>query len=158
MAWLEQRGDQFHLGIRLGSRKLKRSLNTTDPKEAQELADRVDRRLKLVEQGDLAIPPDADPLTFLLSDGKLTRPVEILVGLSLAELRQRYLDELPKTSLEVNSAYTLKIHLSHMRRVLGDRFRADLLTFTDLQRYIDTRSSEPGRQAILSAQSRSRRN
>lgn len=61
MAWLEQRGDQFHWGIRLGSHKLQRSLNTTDPKAAQELTDRVDRRLKLVEPGHLAILSDADP-------------------------------------------------------------------------------------------------
>ena len=44
--------------------------------------DRVERRLKLVDQGDLTIPPDADPMTFLLSDGKLSRPVEISAGLS----------------------------------------------------------------------------
>ena len=78
MAWLEQRGNQFHLGIRFGSRKLKRSLQTNDSKAAQELADRVERRLKLIEQGDLIFPPDADPMTFLLSDGKLTLPVEFM--------------------------------------------------------------------------------
>ena len=56
MAWLEQRGNQFHLGIRLGSRKLKRSLQTADPKEAQDLADRVDRRLKRKRGNALSDP------------------------------------------------------------------------------------------------------
>jgi hypothetical protein len=44
MAWIEQRGGQLHLGIRLGTQKLKRSLKTADPDEAREIADRVERR------------------------------------------------------------------------------------------------------------------
>ena len=146
MAWLEQRGNQFHLGIRLGSQKLKRSLQTNDPQEAQNLMDRVERRLKLIDQGDLVIPPDADPLTLLLSDGKLSRPVEISAGLSLGELCQRYLDALPQGSLEANTVYTLKIHLSHLKRIHGERFRVDRMTFADLQRYVDARSRETGRR------------
>ena len=146
MAWLEQRGNQFHLGIRFGSRKLKRSLQTNDAKAAQELADRVERRMKLIEQGDLKLPPDADPMTFLLSDGKLTLPVELTVGLALAKLCQQYLDQLPLGSLEANTIDTLKTHLKHLRRVLGDRFRVDRMTFADLQRYADARSRESGRR------------
>ncbi|MBS0204436.1 MAG: tyrosine-type recombinase/integrase [Planctomycetes bacterium] len=146
MAWLEQRGGQFHLGIRLGNRKLKRALKTSDAKEAQDIADRVERRWKLIEQGDLALPADADPLTFLLSDGKLVRPVEVSVGLPLSEMCRRYLDALPQGSLESNTVYTLKIHLKHLQRVLGERFRADRLAFADLQRYVDTRSLETGQR------------
>lgn len=146
MAWLEQRGNQYHLGIRFGSQKLKRSLQTNDPKEAQDLLDRVDRRLKLIDQGDLVIPSDADLLTFLLSDGKLVRPVEVSAGLTLGDLCQRYLDALPRGTLEANTVYTLKIHLSHLKDVLGERFRADRLTFADLQRYVDTRSKEIGKR------------
>ncbi len=87
MACLEQRGDQFHWAIRFGSRKLQRSLNTTDPKAAQELTDRVDRCLKFVEQGDLAIPSDADPgLDLGSSDG--SRESDVC-------LRQRRLRSLP---------------------------------------------------------------
>ena len=146
MAWLEKRGGQFHLGIRLGSRKLKRSLQTIDPQEAQDLADRVERRLKLIDQGDLTLPPDADLLTFLLTDGKLARPVEISVGLTLGELCQRFLDALPQDSLEANTTYTIRIHLNHVKRSLGERFRVDTLSFADLQRYVDKRSRETGRR------------
>ena len=92
MACLEQRGDQFHWGIRLGSRKLQRSLNTSDPKAAQERTDRVDRCLKLVEQGDLAIPSDADPgLDLGSSDGSLESDVCLRQrrSRSLPQLRQR---------------------------------------------------------------------
>jgi integrase len=146
MAWLEQRNGQFHLGIRLGGRKLKRALNTSDAQDAQEQADRVERRLKLIEQGDITLPADADPLTFLLSDGKLLQPIEVSVGLSLSDMCERYLDALPQESLEANTVYTLKIHLKHLKRVLGERFRADRLTFADLQRYVDARSCETGQR------------
>lgn len=145
MAWLEQRGGQFHLGIRLGSRKVKRSLQTDDPKEAQEIADRVERKLKLIDQGDLVLPANADLMTFLLTDGKLSRPAELSPGLSLGDLAKRYLDGLPKASLEANTVYTLKIHVEHVKRILGDRFHVDQLTYADLQRYVDTRSRESGK-------------
>ena len=56
MAWLEQRGNQFRLGIRIGDRKLKRSLQTDNPDVAQQTVSRVERRLKLIEQGDLVLP------------------------------------------------------------------------------------------------------
>lgn len=149
MAWLEVRGNQFHLGIRLGSRKLKRSLQTSDRREAEDLMRKVERRLNLIEQGDLSIPADADPLTFLLSDGKLARPVEISVGLTLGDLCQKHLDSLPDGSLEANTIYTLKIHLNHIKKVLGERFRVDRLAFADLQRYVDARSKETGKRGRL---------
>ena len=38
MAWIERRGNQFHLGIRIGTQKLKRTLQTEDEKEADDLA------------------------------------------------------------------------------------------------------------------------
>ncbi len=146
MSWLEERGGQFHLGVRLGAQKLKRSLQTSDREEAEDIQKRFDRRLKLVEKGDLAIPPDADPITFLISDGKLTTPVSVSPGMRLGVLCTRYLAEIPAESLEKNSAYTIGIHFNHIRRVLGDNLRVDRLVFADLQKYVDTRSLEPGRR------------
>ncbi len=144
MAWIEQRGGQFHLGVRLGSQKLKRSLKTADPDEARDIADRVERRLKLIERGDLVVPPDADLLTFLISDGKLSNPAQIKIGLTLGDLCAKFLEELPPNSLEQNTVYTVKIHLAHIKRVLGERLRVDSLSFSDLQRYVDKRSADIG--------------
>jgi integrase len=146
MAWLEQRGDQFHLGIRIGDRKLKRSLQTNNPDEAQRTVARVERRLKLIEQGDLVLPEGADLVTFLLSDGKLAQPVNVSVGLSLKTLCDDYLTQMPAGTLEANTVYTIKIHLSHIRKVMGDRFSVEKLKFADLQRYVDTRSKDEGRR------------
>src|SRR4051812_2932671 len=94
MAWLEQRGKHYSLVLRLGNQKLKRSLKTDQQKEAQILLDRVERRLQPIEHGDLIVPPEADLMTFLLSDGKLVQPPTMAPGLALGDLCQRYLDSL----------------------------------------------------------------
>ena len=146
MAWLEERGNQFHLGIRIGTKKLKCSLQTSDLQEAKVSLDRVEWRLKLLKKGDLVLPPDADLLSFLLTDGKRSVPVEISAGLTLGELYQRYQDSLSPGTLEANTVYTLKIHLTHLKDVLGERFRVDRLTFADLQRYVDARSKQIGKR------------
>jgi integrase len=146
MAWLEQRGKQFHLGIRLGNRKLKRSLQTCDAQEAQEVVARVERRLRLLELGDLVMPDGSDVMTFLLSDGKLTQPTRITAGLSLAALCDQYLVALSPGSIEENTLKTMKVHLRHLRAALGNGFAVQQLKFTDLQRYVDARASEFGRQ------------
>ena len=145
MAWLEQRGNNFHLVHRFGNQKLKRSLQTDQATEAETILERVERRLQLIEQGDLSVPTDADLMTFLLSDGKLAQPVVLSAGITLADLCQRYLDGLLESSLESNTVYTLKIHLKHIRGFLGDNFRADRLAFADLQKYVDARSRVSGR-------------
>ncbi len=144
MAWIEQRGGQFHIGIRIGNQKVKRSLQTNDRDEAEDIKRRVERRLKLIQQGDLTVPPDADAMTFLLTDGKVSRPATISVGVTLGQLCSNYLESIPQGTIERNTEYTLKIHLNHFRRVLGDRFRTDRIEFEDLQRYVNTRSKEDG--------------
>lgn len=146
MAWLEQRGGQFHLGIRIGTRKVKRSLQTDDHDEARDIAGRVERRMRLIQQGDLVLPEGADLLTFLLTDGKRVQPVTVSAAITLDELCTRYLDEMPAGTMEANSVYTIRIHLAHVRKILGDGFNVERLLFADLQRYADKRSSNAGRR------------
>ena len=145
MAWLEQRGKLFHLVFRIGGRKVKKSLKTANPNDAAAMAARIERRLALIDQGDLSIPPDADLMTFLLSDGRLERPVQLTNGTTLKVLCDQYLAALPDGSLESNTIYTLKIHLNHLQAVLGERLFIDRLTFASLQRYVDARSRQTGR-------------
>lgn len=145
MAWLEKRGDSFHLCFRLGDRKFKRSLKTTNQREAETAVSRVERRLKLIEDGDLSIPDDVDFTTFIVSDGKLERPVVVHV-LTLRELIERYEASLRVGALESNSISTIKLHLRHVMRILGPKLRADRLTFGDLQHFVDVRSLERGKR------------
>jgi integrase len=147
MAWLEERGNQFHLCVRIGRRKLKRSLKTVDPKEAETLLARAERRLRLIDQGDVELPDDADLLTFILSDGRreysvrLAKPV-----LTLKELISQFRDALPDGTMESNSRYTLNIHLEHVLRVLKPNTAVTAVTFEALQRYVTARSQAIGRR------------
>jgi integrase len=145
MAWLEKRGDSFHLSFRLGNQKFKKSLKTDNQTEAETALARAERRLKLIEDGDLPVPDDADLLTFILSDGKLERPL-VFHAMTLRELLVKYESSLRDGSLETNSIATIKLHLKHVARILGSNLRADRLTFRDLQNYVDVRSPEKGRR------------
>ena len=72
MAWLERDrpNGPYQIVFRFGNRRIKRSARTKSEREANEIAARVDRRLKLVEQGEFAIPADADVATFVMSEAK----------------------------------------------------------------------------------------
>lgn len=146
MAWLDRRGSQFHLGFRYGGRKFKKSLGDCGEKEAQAIADRVERRLQLVEQGDLEIPPDADVLAFVISDGKRLHPVTPVRQISLGQLCSRYLENLTPDSLENESKRILNIHLTHIQRILGRQLMTQTLSFATLQNYVDVRCRETGRR------------
>jgi len=146
MAWLEQRQDTFHIALRIGNRRLKRSLRTGNRKEAEAVVDRVDRRLRMLEQGDIHLPEKTDLLTFLLSDGKCVRPLQLPDALPLSELFDSYESNLPEGAIESNTTYTIHIHLNHFLRILGRRFSSREITMPDLQRYVNTRSREAGRR------------
>ena len=88
MFWMEKRGDSFHLSFRVGQRKFKKSRNTESQREAEEIATRVDWRLRLIEQGDLALPDDCDFVTFLMSDGRVEQPVILMSPRENRPLRQ----------------------------------------------------------------------
>ena len=144
MAWLEKRGECFHVCFRFGERKFKRSLKTTSQREAEAAVVRVDRRLKLVEDGDVSIPDGADLATFIVSDGKLDRPV-VVQAMTLRELLVSYERSLKVGTLESNTIDTIRLHLRHLARILGPRLRADRLTFSALQNYVDVRGLERGK-------------
>lgn len=70
MAWLERdRADgPFSVVFRVGSRRIKRSARTSNEREASEVALRVERRLRLIEEGELVVPEDVDVATFVMSE------------------------------------------------------------------------------------------
>lgn len=147
MAWLEKRGSNYQIALRRNGLRLRRSLQTDDEGEAKDLLNRVERRLRLVDQGDVVLPDDADLLTYALTDGRQTEQPTRLASITVAELHQRYLDDLPQGSLEENSLKTISTHVSHLQRILGERFDVVRLAHSDLQRYINLRSNEKGRHA-----------
>ena len=74
MAWLEPHptSGHFNICLRWQGKKLRRTLKTTQKKEAEAILHRFDENVVLLERGRLELPEGGDILTFLLSDGKLS--------------------------------------------------------------------------------------
>jgi integrase len=156
MAWLEEHPTSGHFKIcfRWAGRKLKKTVKTTNPKDAETALARFKENLHLLERGRLELPPGADIGTFLLSDGKLngqpaaTTPAHIP---TLGELRDAYVEVHSNGAMEENSLATVCMHLRHVIATLGKSFRVGSLTPGDLQRHIDRRARKRYRGRPLSA-------
>ena len=76
MAWAElDASGNYFICLRVGEKRFKRSLKTSDQEAADGAVSRVKENLRHVENGVIAIPPNADPISFLLSNGKVTGPL-----------------------------------------------------------------------------------
>lgn len=94
------------------------------------------------------MPPDADIATFLLSDGKLTRRLQdqsVPTLLTLGALRAQYLQAHSNGTLEDSSVATVRIHLGHFVRSLGEKSPLQSLTVSQLQAHLDRRAKQKGR-------------
>jgi hypothetical protein len=111
MAWLEHApSNGFKIAFRLGDRKYKRSLNTSNPQLAEKARLRVEKNLRLVEQGRLDVPAGADLVEFLLYDGKLILAPHN--GVDLAHLANtadsnRYVPPRPLPATQVSRSKSL---------------------------------------------------
>ncbi len=77
MASLEKRNGNYRVVFRFGGRKFSRSLKTRNDKAATACLARLEDNLRRLELGTLDIPVDADPASFLLSDGKRNGQVRL---------------------------------------------------------------------------------
>lgn len=143
MASLEQdpQSKRYRLRFRFAGRECKRSLGTTAKREAIAAQVQFEETLRLVESGRLIIPPDTDPIAFLLSDGRATgtKPLKLV---TLGQLIDSYQQELPPGAKEDSTLYTENIHLRHLKRLLKVRQSAVSLTLSDLQGYVNKRLRE----------------
>ena len=121
MAWLEKNrpNGPFQLVVRYGTQRLKRSTRTSDAPRANEIALRVDRRLEMLDRGELTLPDDVDLLTFLMSDGTAPNRTKPVASVTLEQVCDEYLDSLPAGSLEENTLLTCRIDMRHLKRLLG---------------------------------------
>src|ERR1051325_1353914 len=155
MAWLEPHptSGHFNICLRWQGKKLRRTLKTTQKKDAEAILHRFDENVVLLERGRLKLPEGGDLLTFLLSDGKLTGvpapdPTPTPAAPTLREIVDRYLATLGNGTVEANSLATTRMHLNHFLRKLGDRFQLDLLKTTALQEYVNSRTRRKGKKKI----------
>lgn len=146
-AWLIQENGVWKIGFRWEGKLHKRSLKTTDEARANGLKERASANLFDLEQGRLQVPPGADLLTFLLTDGKKSeRKVPSVKPLTLTGLFDAYEAVLPSGAKSQNTLNTEQVHRKHILRVLGEHTPAASLALNDLQRYVNERSKEKGRR------------
>ena len=110
------------------------------------LRGRIEENIRLVERGRLDVPPTADLPQFLLSDGKLNGKPVTPRAVTLANLFRDYRAHLPMDSMEANSLKTAQLHMKHLTRILGRNSLVQQIGVEDLQRFINSRSAEPGRR------------
>jgi hypothetical protein len=98
----------------------KRSLKTTDEGRANALKERASANLFDLEPRRLQVPPGADLLTFLRTDGKKTeRKIPSVKPLTLKGLFDAYEAALPSSAKSKKSLDTEKVHRKHILTVLG---------------------------------------
>jgi integrase len=146
MAWLEKRGNVYRINLDLNGQHVSRSLKTSDPDEASACLKRVEANLHEVGRGRRRMPPGADVLVFLLSDGDLTSEPEIQKALTLGAFFKRYEAGLPEGVKEANTRYIESIHIEHLLRLIGPQTAMATITTETLQKYVEARSAEEGRQ------------
>ena len=151
MAWLEQNrpNGPYQLVVRYGIQRLKRSTRTTDTRRANEISLRADRRLEMLERGELALPEDVDVLTFLMSDGSAPNRTKPAASVTLETVCEEHRKSLPDGAMEKNSLLTTEIHIKHLRRLLGACTRLRDINRQSLQTYVNTRAAENGRNGKI---------
>jgi integrase len=129
-----------------GGKQYRRSLKTKDERRAQGICGRVEETISLIQTGRLSVPPEADPGTFILSDGKLEQKPSVEAPAApkatIGTLLTVYQSELPDGAKEKNSLRTERIHLRHVARLLGEDTSLDAIDLAGAQRYAKARGRE----------------
>jgi integrase len=141
----------FHVCFRFRDHRFKRSLKTNIRRKAEAAASRIEENLRLVDEGRIELPDGVDVPVFLLSDGKLAEKPRISRTITAGSLFHQYTEAIPDDSLESTSLATMKIHMKHITRILGESQMLRPLGKSDLQQYVTQRSREPGRKGTISA-------
>ena len=140
----------YHITFRFGGTRFKRSLKTKNERRAVAASVRLQENIRLVESGRMELPQTVDIPTFLLSDGKLNgKPTT--TTLRIGNLYSTYTEAIPEGALEPTTLKTVGLHTRHLTRILGARKPFHSLTVSELQRYVTTRSKEPGKSGLVSA-------
>lgn len=148
MAWLTQEPSGiFQIGFTFAGQRIKRSLRTCDEGTAEAAMLRVEENIRLVMNGRLPVPADADVASFLLSDGKLTSPqISKQKQVKLQNLFEAYRDSMPKGALGAETLRIAAIHMGHFKRVIGVSRTLRSIKRDDLQEYVNERSRDTGKR------------
>ena len=110
----------FYIRFRYGGRPFRRSLKTTNEREAEAVKGRVEETIILLERGRLEIPPEAEPGTYILSDGKRNgKVVPSVVVRTLSQLFKSFQQQRLPGVKEEHTIRGEDRHIKHLLRILG---------------------------------------
>ena len=133
---------KFQIRFRFGGIAYKRSLKTTDKRDARSALSRVEETLRLIERGRIDMPPDANPAEFILSDGKRNDKPKPSAIRTLRDFFRLYEEQMPRGTKEESTFYGEQIHVRHLLRHLKGTTVVRSITTRDLQDYIAARLHE----------------
>jgi integrase len=148
MASIEFRGSSYRVLFRYGGEKFSRSLKTDHLATANAALARLEDNLRRLEQGLAVLPEGADIAQFLLSDGRTaTRAATKAERIrTLGGLLDKFQADIKSQRLEATTEHCIKIHIGHLKRILGSKPRIDTIGLTLLQSYVDTRAAAKGQR------------
>ncbi|REK27925.1 MAG: hypothetical protein DWQ42_06485 [Planctomycetota bacterium] len=135
----------FQIRFRYNGKQYYRSLKTDIEEEALIARRRAEDMIRLIDSGRLEVPPDADPATFILSDGKRTGRIPKLVVRTLGDLFRAFQTSRVDGGKEDDTVRGEGRHIRHMKRHLETRRIAQSMIVGDIQRYVDLRAKDKWR-------------
>ncbi|MFO0877908.1 MAG: tyrosine-type recombinase/integrase [Gemmataceae bacterium] len=153
MAALQNRNGSFRILFRYEGSQHTLLVGKVTAEEAQAFLGKVEHLLLRIKQRWVQVPPGITITDFLLADGqvkspeKVTAPAEPII---FQTFKERYLEAHSHGAMEANSLATVRMHLGHFERTLGERFVLQKLTLADLQRHVNQRARKQYRGKALS--------
>ncbi len=139
MAELIQKNNQYYVRFRLEGKRYKKSLKTSDERDAKGAKSIVDVCLHRIHTGQLMVPPEVDPGEFVVGGGTCTSPKRREVP-TLQELVDEFTTSQNMMVAE-SWSYTQSIHLRHLLAFVGKKADAPCsqVGFRELESYLRAR-------------------
>jgi len=141
----DNRTHNWIIAFRWLGRQYRRSCATTIRSEAEGLKARVEDVIRLLKQGRIEMPQEADPGVWIMSDGKLkNKPTDNgSTPVSVRSICDMYYEN------QIDKAETTlggeRVHISHLTRLLRPDARFASLTLQKMQAYVNRRITEDNR-------------
>jgi integrase len=152
MATLQKRNGSFRVLFCFHGKRHTLTLGKVSQDEAEAFAGNVDLLLLRLKQRLLQLPPAMNIEEFILHGGKPpdAAPASVHEPILFYRFKEQYLETHQNGAMEENSLSTVRIHLNHFERTLGERFPVQELTLADLQRHLNRRQEVKYRGKKLS--------
>ena len=139
----------YRVRFRFRGRNLNRSLRTDSERSARARVSRIEETIGLLDRGLVSVPHGADPITFVLTDGKAESAVNARRDLGLADYYATYGERIPAGHKEATTLKGEQGHVRHFTRILGKSRAVQSITKADLQQYAAKRLKERYRGSLI---------